>query len=206
MEDHNSAAEAMIKIKDNGRKPFRVRLSKGFLFKLVVKTDKTKEKVKSGKDDDAKMLRELLANAKKLNEAISKDLYADIKDEPKDEAKDEPFFKGSNKHLKKQFKDHFVFETKKTIYRKLNAFIKEWSIGAGIAIDKDHRNSSDIATKFPTVAIATKFPTVEASVTQLKQTFIGSLSLLLSPSSLLPLSSLKLLLSLSLYRILQKRK
>lgn len=191
MEDHNSAAEAMIKIKDNGRKPFRVRLSKGFLFKLVVKTDKTKEKVRSGKDDDAKMLRELLANAKKLNEAISKDLYADIKDEAKDEPKDEPFFKGCNKYLKKQFKDHFVFETKKTIYRKLNAFIKEWSINAGIAIGKD-----------PPI----KFPTVEALVTQLKQTFIGSLSSLLSPSSLLPLSSLNLLLSLFQYRILQKRK
>jgi len=184
LEDHNSAAEAMIKIRDaDGRKPLRVRLTKGFLFKLVIKTDKKKEKVKSGKDDDAKMLRELLANAKKLNEAIYKDLYDDSK------AKDRPFFTG-NKDLRKQFKDHFVFETKKTIYRKLNAFIKKWSLDAGIADSMEHPISFDLATKFPTV---------ESSITQLKNTFIGPCHhhyhLYHRHNS-----------SLSLYRILQTRK
>ena len=169
MEDHNSAAEAMIKIKDNGNKPFRVRLSKGFLFKLVVKTDKTKEKVKSGKDDDAKMLRELLANAKKLNEAISKDLYdfsqigkIRINDEAKDKPKDEPFFE-DNEHLKKKFEYHFVFETKKTIYGKLNDFIKKW-LRESFKSGMDHRIS---------FFISTKLPTVETLVTQLKKTFKG---------------------------------
>ena len=169
MEDHNSAAEAMIKIKDNGRKPYRVRLNKGFLFKLVVKTDKKKEKVKSGKEDDAKMLRELLANAKKLNEAICNDLYDSNQFANtiiNDNDVNRPFFNG-NQHLTDQFKDHFIFETKKTIYHKLNYFIDEWlTTSANIDSPKsmERRNFFDLT--------ANKFPTFETLVMQLKKTFI----------------------------------
>ena len=144
-EDHNAATEAIIKIKKGKGITSRVRLNEGNLFGLVIN------------NSDRKMLTELLSNARKLNEDIQKILlekgwdfydetvkydekskddfikaesFGKIRESEGTEKKAIKLFFHGNSQLAKALKDYYVFETKKTIYNKLNDFITGWLIEA----------------------------------------------------------------------------
>ena len=115
IQTHSSTTDAIIEMKKDKDGISRVRLSAGNLFGLVIK------------NSDSRMLRELLRNARNLNEDIYNILLEKGKDFYDYGYSSQPFF-NRNSQLTESLKGHYRFETNKTIYGNLNDFIRRWLI------------------------------------------------------------------------------
>jgi len=185
-EYHNAShtdahTDAIIKIKKGVDGELIVRLNAGNLFGLVIN------------NSNRRMLSELLSDARKLNEDIRniflekyhKDFYDkavkyddNSNDEYDDNSKDDPvkavklFFGKTkdNSQFQKSLEKYYVFETRKTIYSKLNDFMTGWLIAAAnnSLIGESQEKSTPLHFD-----LTNDKPTYESLFTSLKQSFVN---------------------------------